>query len=131
MKNFKLFAALLVVAVCTMFVTSCSKDDNKKDETSIIGKWNVTDVYYQGNWISASQAGYTGAYAQFNSDLTYVGHPDSQTTYNGTYVYKDNVATCKVGSDIVTYTIIELNGNTITAELNEFGVKTQFKAMRQ
>ena len=30
MKNFKLVATLLVVAVCTMFVTSCSNDDDDK-----------------------------------------------------------------------------------------------------
>ena len=46
MKNFKLVATLLVVAVCAMFVTSCSNDDDDKNggdlSKIIVGTWKVT-----------------------------------------------------------------------------------------
>ncbi len=132
MKVFRLFATVLMVALCSMVVSSCSDDDDDNGKASIIGKWNVTDVYYQGVWISAEDAGYESAYAQFNSDLSYRARTSADgSTRNGTYVYKDNVITCKVNTATVTYTIIELKGNNITAELSELGETTRFKATRQ
>jgi len=45
MKNFRLLATFLVVALCVMG-TSCSNDDDKKDNgdlsKSIVGTWKVT-----------------------------------------------------------------------------------------
>ncbi len=135
MKQFRLFATLLAVALCTTIVTSCSKDDDNssnKGTASIIGKWYVTDVYYQGTWILAKNAGNEGAYAQFNSDLSYRGtYCTDCGVNNGTYVYNNNVATCKVGAATITYTFSELTENTAIAELDELGTKTKFKAEKR
>lgn len=46
MKIFRLFATMLLVALCATFVSSCSDDDDDKDKeltSLIIGKWKFVN----------------------------------------------------------------------------------------
>jgi hypothetical protein len=91
MKNIKIFALLLAVA---MFVVSCDKPSNKKNENVIAKEWHIEswcnqtpefDVY-----IAFSEDGTFSIYQQIFS-LNYVRYSGTYTAANGvlTGVYED------------------------------------------
>ena len=124
MRTRLLFSVLILA---TLFV-GCSKSSDKLKKSDIVGKWNVTETWSDitSTWEPDEQ----GIYVEFNENDTFVlflGAP-----MQGTYTMNDKVITCTIENlGSVTVTIISINGNNATLEVEMMGHKTKYKVQRE
>jgi hypothetical protein len=110
-KQSMMFISVIVIII----VTSCSKDDDKVTEPSIVGKWEFSkEVTYNGSNQEAL-VDYTHRcetkkdYMQFESNANY---KDSHSTYNCqseentfTYVFENGIVKLYNDGTLQSYTI--------------------------
>lgn len=120
MRTIRLFATLLVVALCAGF-TSCSDDDNEVKEgdktlTLLVGTWEYTNEWSNTNG-GTDVVVYT---YQFNADKSYTYTETSDTSWhnyeeNGTYNYYQDTKKLTLGDETGSYavTILEISDNKL------------------
>ena len=116
--------ALMMVAVLSVGMSSCSKDDDGDDfnypKESLYGTWKISEVKMSesGSYISWPMKTTT---ATFNSDGTYSGSGYFGNG-SGTYTAKDNTITTYVSGKVyIVYTVLSLNGSTSELKMNQSG----------
>lgn len=124
---------LTLVVLSLIIFAGCKKDGKIDSEPrNILGRWYITEVFSENNWIPVTKTCLDGMYAEFSKDFTYKSYEScDKSSYSGTYVYTNNMVTCKVAGVMVTYTIVELSGNNAVFELNETGESIKMKAVRK
>ncbi len=115
---------LMMVAVLSIGMSSCSKDDDDNDfnypKESLYGTWKMSEVKMSesGSYMSWTMKATT---ATFNSDGTYSG---SGYFGNGsvTYTAKGNpIATYVNGKVYMVYNVLSLNGSTAELKMTQSG----------
>lgn len=109
--------AVAFMAVVTLSLASCSKDD--KDEPSksdIVGTWVLSQVSSDNSKFIAWPFEKTSA--SFNSDGTYYGKGYFGTG-SGTWKQKGNTITTYVGGEVyIQYDVLELGKSTCTLKMS-------------
>ncbi len=110
----------LLLAVAVIGITACSKKNDAKPSSNIVGKWNeisdTTKNYTNGTLTETDAEPVTGDYAQFNSDgsgTTSAG--GSITKFN--YTISGSTLTIKVPTQII-------DGMTVDATTENYAIKT-------
>ena len=116
--------ALMMVAVVSSIVSSCSKDDDGNDfnypKESLYGTWKISEVKMSesGSYVSWPMKATT---ATFNSDGTYSGSGYFGNG-SGTYTAKGNTITTYVSGKVyIVYTVLSLNGSTAELKMTKPG----------
>ena len=131
----KLSIMMLLAALFTLCVTSCSSDDDDFDYPmeQLYGKWETTDVNVDGQWYDVTRYPYT----RFGMSITfYEGGRYYGTGYlgtgSGTYTVKGNTIKTYVDNELyITYTIKSLTGSTANLILDMGGEKLEIKAVKK
>lgn len=110
-KQLKMFISVIVIII----VTSCSKDDDKVTEPSIVGKWEFSKEVTYNESNQEALVDYTHRcetkkdYMQFESNANY---KDSHSTYNCqseentfTYVFENGIVKLYNDGTLQSYTI--------------------------
>jgi hypothetical protein len=125
---------LLVLVFAILTISACKKDSSKiVTQKDFIGTWYATEKLTNNKWQSVTSTCSDGMNAHFEVDLVYSSYLNcnAQANYTGTYVYSNNVITCKVGAAVITYKIIDLIGDNATFELIQDYETAQYKAVRR
>ena len=102
----KLTFTMLLAAFFTLFVTSCSKDDDDSfayPMEQLYGKWKAVEIKVDGTWYDVTKYPYT----RFGMDITF---------YEGVYV---------------VYTVNSLNGTEADLTLRMGSESLQMRAKKQ
>lgn len=112
MKTFRLFATLLLVALCTTFVSSCSdEDDGKNPENNlIIGKWKEMTGRNYSEFVEFKS---NGTFEYTNTDPENEGYKEV-----GKYKIQENrlYQMFSDENDWMISDIVKLNSTTLTLE---------------
>ena len=115
MKRF-FFVLMSVVTLC-LCTTSCSKDEPGFDQSVIIGTWDISEVYIDGNWIDITSS----YYSKFHASITFKnGGQYYGTGYfgtgSGTYTFDGKVIKTYVDDQLLyKYDVVSLT--TTSCEL--------------
>lgn len=107
-----LFSLLFIVGLISL-VSSCSKDEGSVEE-NIIGKWDVVELYINGQWVSVEEEEawhLNGAYVQFYPERRYEswGHLGLAV---GQYDISGNMIICYLnGMEFSRYEVLEQDGH--------------------
>ena len=123
-KNYLQMLVVLMTAILSVGIMSCSKDD---DDSGF--NYPIEDLY--GTWkISQMKTSESGSYtswilttttATFYSNGTYSGHGYFGNG-SGTYTAKGNTITTFVeGQVYITYTVLSLSGSTVELKMSQPG----------
>lgn len=122
-KYFYNLMTLMMVAVLSVGVSSCSKDDDDDfnySKESLYGTWKISQVKMSesGSYVSWPMKATT---ATFNSDGTYSGSGYFGNG-SGTYTAKGNTITTYVSGNVyIVYTVLSLNGSTAELKMTKPG----------
>lgn len=95
MKTFRLFATLLVIALCAGF-TSCSDNDDEKDNNNspLVGTWMMTKSIKDGHTRIPGQNGFDGGLGiVFSADGTFYNLVENERVEGGNYSYDEKNST--------------------------------------
>lgn len=89
----------LLLSLCMFFsLAACNEDENKEQDSMVIGSWVLTEIYGsdggQGSWNEVEN----GFVYTFNSNMTFTSTRFSECTY-GEYSVTDNLLTLKFGCE--------------------------------
>ena len=102
-----LLMTVLTLGLCTI---SCSKDEPDFDRSIIIGTWDITEVFSDGQWIDITSSYYSELQASitFKDGGQYYGKGYFGTG-SGTYTYDGKVINTYVdGKLYYTYEVVTL-----------------------
>lgn len=90
MKTFRFFTTVLMVALCTMGVSSCSDDGDDKEENLLNGKW-----------VLPTQRGNIHTHLEFKNDGTFEYTSTKEPDYREVGIYKieDNILSQKFSDE--------------------------------
>lgn len=122
MKKYYLsMLTVLMVAILSVGVISCSKDDDNNSFNysmeTLYGTWKISKMKMSEggsytNWVL------TPTTATFNSNGTYSGYGYFGNG-SGTYSAKGNTITTYVGGEVyVVYTVLSLSGSTVELKMS-------------
>ena len=132
----KLSLMLLLTAVFSICIISCSKDDDNNVTISmeqLYGKWMAKEVLVDGKWYDVTVYPYT----RFGMDITfYEGGKYYGSGYfgngNGTYEVNGNVITTYVNGKVYcVYTVNSLSSNKANLTLRMGNDSMQIRAEKQ
>ncbi|QEL01591.1 hypothetical protein FKG96_12495 [Olivibacter sp. LS-1] len=128
-----LFLSLASFYGCSKDESSDPSDEGGLKQFDFVGKWEISEVKIDGEYVPASETCFKGSWAEFKNDKSYssVNNCDNQT-YNGTYVSTDGTILCKVGGASVVYKIISQEGrNKIEFNINDVVNNLDMRAVRK
>lgn len=109
------------MAMCVSF-SSCSKDDDEVADTSVlIGTWDISHIYTDGEWLDISGP----LYSKFHASITFKeGGSYYGTGYfgtgSGTYTYDGKtVKTYVSGKNYMNYEVVSLTQNVCELIMSE------------
>lgn len=122
---------LLLLFVTALLFAGCSKDDKKPDNSDIAGRWYVTHMDLDGQWIPVEGSCLDGMYAEFSSNNEYKSYEScDDANFTGTYSRSGDVIVCTVDSATITYSIIEISADSATFEMGQDGDSIKMIAKR-
>lgn len=131
--KFRLFATLLMIALCTGF-TSCSSDNDEEKQADktlslLVGSWEMTETWevtysqYDPTTGKTENITKTEIYRTvltFNSDKTYSRYRDgkNEETTTGTYSYYQDTKKLTLSDENGSYaiTILDISDKKLTIE---------------
>ena len=124
-KNYLQMLVVLMTAILSVGIMSCSKDDDGGSSFNypiedLYGTWKISQMKTSEsssykNWILTTTT------ATFYSNGTYSGHGYFGNG-SGTYTAKGNTITTFVeGQVYITYTVLSLSGSTVELKLSQPG----------
>ena len=131
----KLSFLMLFAAFFTLFVTSCSKDEDSfaYPKEQLYGKWKTVEVYVSGKWYDVTKYPYT----RFGMDITFYENGrfyGSGYFGTGSGTYKTSgrdITTFVDGKEYAVYTVNSLNGNEADLTMRMGNESLQMKAKKQ
>lgn len=128
MRTFRILAALVMAVVC-VGLSSCSKDDDKKESDNTLsllmgtwereGTWKIwTDVVREGTSLTTYIFKSDKTYTLIECDYKIDNGKDRIDTEEGTFTYYEDTKKLVLndGEDKYTVTIIEITNNTLTID---------------
>lgn len=127
---------MFLLAMLSLCVTSCSKDDEDDfayPMEQLYGKWKATELKIDGSWYDVTRYPYTrfGMNITFYEDGTFYG---SGYLGNGSGTYKvsgKTITTYVSGKEYAVYTINSLSGNKADLILRMGSETLQMKVEKQ
>jgi heat shock protein HslJ len=132
----KVTHVMILLAMLSLCLTSCSKDDDDDFAYSmeqLYGKWKATELKVDGRWYDVTKYPYT----RFGMNITFY---ESGTFYgsgylgNGSGTYKVNgktITTYVSGKEYAVYTVNSLNSSEADLTLKMGTESLQMKAEKQ
>ncbi len=106
-KIFLLFSLMIALV-------ACSSDDPDADR-SIHGRWFVTEVFVDDEFVMATGTCFRDTWFQFDPDGTYTSYNScDQDSYAGSYVESNNEITANMGAFTTTYLLTGRQGNEMS-----------------
>lgn len=127
---------MFLLAMLSLCVTSCSKDDENDFDypmEQLYGKWKATELKVDGDWYDVTRYPYTrfGMNITFYEDGTFYG---SGYLGNGSGTYKvsgKTITTYVSGKEYAIYTVNSLSGSKADLTLRMGSETLQMKVEKQ
>lgn len=117
---------LLALFACV----SCSKENHEKNpiEEQIIGTWDATHVFSNGNWVDVSKTPKLQISATFKTDGSYYGQSEILGTGYGTYKVEGKMIKTYIDKELyLTYSIISIEAGLAEITISDGGDSLRFR----